>query len=114
MREILFYKTENGKNPVENFLSSLSSKQAQKVTWVLKLVEDLERVPTKYFKKLVGTKNIWEVRVRLGSDIIRLLGFMYINRFVVLTNGFVKKSQKTPVKEIKIAENRMSNFLERK
>ena len=93
-------------------MDSLSSKHAQKVTWVLRLFEELEKIPNRYFKKLVGTKDIWEVRVRIGNDIIRILGFLHSGKFVVLTNGFVKKSQKTPKQEIKIAENRMKDFLE--
>jgi len=41
MREIIFYRTSSGKCPVEEFLDSLSAKQAQKVTWVIALVESL-------------------------------------------------------------------------
>ena len=42
MREILFYETASGQKPIDNFLDQLSSKQAQKVTWVLKLIEELD------------------------------------------------------------------------
>ena len=52
MREIIFYETESGKSPVEEFLESLSPKEAQKVTWVLRLIEELPTIPKKYFKKL--------------------------------------------------------------
>jgi hypothetical protein len=58
MRKIVFYETSSGKCPVEDFLDTLSSQQAQKVTWVLKLVEELPSVPTKYFKKLMNTNGI--------------------------------------------------------
>ncbi len=75
MREINFYKTANDKCPVEKFLESLSAKQSQKVTWVLRLIEDLPVVPSKYFKKLVNTDEIWEIRIKSGKDIFRLLGF---------------------------------------
>ena len=51
MRKILFYETKSGQKPIEDFLDQLPAKTAQKVTWVLKLIEDLERVPSKYFKK---------------------------------------------------------------
>jgi hypothetical protein len=50
MKEIIFYKLSSGKSPIEDFLDSLSSKEAQKVTWVLSLVEELEKVSTKYYK----------------------------------------------------------------
>lgn len=52
MREIIFYKTKSGSSPIEEFLDSLNSKQAQKVVWVMKIVEELETVPTTYYKKL--------------------------------------------------------------
>ncbi len=69
MREIIFYETSSGQKPIEEFIDQLAAKQAQKVAWVLKLVEDLDRVPTQYFKKLVNTDELWEVRVRAGSNI---------------------------------------------
>lgn len=50
MREIIFYRTASGKCPVEEFLDSLPAKEAQKVTWVLRLIEELPRIPKQYFK----------------------------------------------------------------
>jgi phage-related protein len=114
MRKIIFYTTQSGKCPIADFLDSLNAKQAKKVTWVLNLIENKHRVPIEYFKKLTGTSGIWETRVQSGSDIFRLLGFIDLGMLVVLTNGFVKKSQKTPKKEIEIAENRKSDYLRRK
>jgi hypothetical protein len=49
MKTIIFYKTISGKCPVEEFLDSLTSKQAQKTAWVLSIVEELSSVPVKYF-----------------------------------------------------------------
>ncbi len=76
------------------------------MTWVLKLIEELEIVPTTYFKKLKGTDDIWEVRIQSGRHIYRILGFLDGDQFVVLNHAFQKKSQKTPLKEIKLAEQR--------
>lgn len=114
MREIEFYKLSSGKCPVEEFLDSLSGKQAQKVAWVLQLIEELNLVPSKYLKPLVNTDGILEVRVRIGKNAFRLLGFKHKKTFIVLTNGFKKKSQKTPRQEIEIAEERKIDFLERR
>ncbi len=50
MKTIEFYKTTTGKCPVEEFLDKLSDTQVTKITWVLKLVQELDRVPIKYFK----------------------------------------------------------------
>lgn len=94
MRSINFYRLPNGKCPVEQFLNSLTGKHAQKVTWVLQLIESIEKVPTQYFKKLVSTDGIWEARAKVGSDDFRLLGFFDGGALVILTNGFSKKSQK--------------------
>ncbi|MDI6402439.1 type II toxin-antitoxin system RelE/ParE family toxin [Balneolaceae bacterium ANBcel3] len=105
MRQIIFYKTQSGKSPVADFLDSLNAKQAKKVTWVLHLIENSKRVPQEYFKKLSGTSDIWEVRVQSGSNIFRLLGFVDNGRFVVLTNGFQKKSQKTPKTKSRLLNN---------
>lgn len=76
MREVVFYRTDSGDCPVEEFLDSLSAKQAQKVTWVMSLIEDLEVVPVKFFKKMTGTDDLWEIRVQSGSNIYRILGFI--------------------------------------
>lgn len=114
MKEIKFYKTQTGNIPVEEFLDSLPSKYAQKVAWVLELVEKLDQVPVQYFKKLKSTNDIWEVRTRIGSNSFRLLGFIDNDEFVILTNGFSKKSQKTPKQEIELAEQRKADYLSRK
>ena len=114
MREVRFYTTESGDSPIEEFLDSLTGKQAQKVVWVLQLVEDLERVPRQYLKKMVGTDDIWEVRVQVGNNIFRLLGFFDSDQLMILTNGFAKKTQKTPRREIALAEQRKSNYLKRR
>jgi hypothetical protein len=68
-RTITFYITADGKCPVQDFLDALPGKVAQKVVWVLRLLEDLEMVPATYFKKLVGPEDIWECRIQSGSDI---------------------------------------------
>jgi len=114
VKEIKFYKTQSGKVPVKEFLDSLSSKHAQKVAWVLELVEKLDQVPIQYFKKLKNTDDIWEVRARVGSNSFRLLGFIDNEQFVILTNGFAKKTQKTPKQEIDLAEQRKADYLSRK
>ena len=114
MREIIFYRTQTNECPIEQFLDSLNSKQAQKVTWVLQLVEELELVPATYLKKLTNTDDLWEIRIQQGNNIFRLLGFFDAVNFVVLTNGFQKKTQKTPKSEILLSEQRKKDYLTRK
>ena len=114
MRRIDFYRTESGHCPVEEFLDSLSGKQAQKVAWVLRLIEQLDVVPRQYFKKLVGTTEIWEVCVRIGGNIFRLLGFFDGGTLLILASGFAKKTQKTPRQEIAVAEQRKRDYFARR
>ena len=114
MRTVNFYRTKSGKSPVEDFLDSLSGKQAQKVIWVLRLVEELDVVPRQYLKKLGNTDDIWEIRVQFGGNIFRLLGFFDGTTLMILTNGFAKKSQKTPRQEIELATRRKNEYLSRK
>jgi len=114
MRKIIFYRTVSGQNPIEDFLDHLPAKSAQKVTWVLQLVEDLEQVPSQYFKKLVSTQDLWEIRVSAGSNIFRFIGFFDGPNIVVVTHGFQKKTQKTPKRAIKIAEERKKDYFRRK
>ena len=99
---------------MEEFLDSLSGKQAQKIAWVLQLIEDMDIIPVQYFKKLVNTDDLWEVRIQAGNNIFRLLGFMDGEKWVVLNHGFQKKTQKTPKKEIQIAEVRKKDYLKRR
>ncbi len=113
-KTVVFYKAADGKCPIQDFLDSLPGKVAQKVTWVLNLLEDLDIVPSSYFKKLTGTEEIWECRITFGSNAYRIFCFFVDNSVVVLTHGFVKKSQKTPKKEIEKAETYRRNFLQRR
>jgi len=114
MRSIVFYKTISGKCPVEEHFDSLSDAQVAKITWVLKLIRETQNISTQYFKKLVNTDDIWEVRISLGKNIFRLLGFMHDQELVVLTNSFQKKTQKTPKNEIQLAEKRKKDYLSRR
>lgn len=57
--------------------------------------------------------GIFELRCKFGSDITRVLYFFYYEGEIVTTNGFVKKTQKTPKEEIKIAKDRRKDFIER-
>lgn len=114
MKQINFYRNEKGRCYVEESLDSLNGKQAQKVVWVLRLIEELDTVPSQYLRKLVNTDDIWEVRVLFSGNIFRLLGFFEESSTLILTNGFIKKSQKTPADEIKVAEQRKQDFLERR
>jgi phage-related protein len=114
MRTVNFYRFLNGNSPIEEFLDSLAGKQAQKVLWVLQLIEELDVIPRQYFKKLIDSEGIWEVRIQFGNDIFRLLGFFDGGVLLILTNGFAKKTQKTPPQEIALAVRRKEEYLARR
>ncbi len=114
MRSIQFYRTRSGHCPVEEFLDRLSDRDAQKVAWVLRLVEQLEMVPQQYLKKLVETKGLWEIRVQVGGNSYRFLGFFDGPVMLILTGGFAKKQQKTPPREIELAHQRRDDYFQRR
>ena len=111
VRNITFYRTKSGKCPVEDFLDSLTDGLAIKIAWVLKLIREFDQVPAKYFKKLVNTNDLWEVRVNVKNNTFRILGFFHGQDLIVLTNSFQKKSRKTPKNVIKLAEKRKNEYL---
>ncbi|HMW94117.1 MAG TPA: type II toxin-antitoxin system RelE/ParE family toxin [Chitinophagales bacterium] len=97
-RTITFYK-----DYFQTFFDKQNKKVKAKIVWTFDLVEDLERVPETYLKHIENTDGLYEIRVQLGSDIFRIFCFFAKGQLVVLTNGFQKKTQKTPKKEIEMA-----------
>ena len=113
-RVIEFYAKSSGKAPVKEYLNELPLKVRKKVLFVFSLIEELQIVPSKYWQKMVGTDGIWEARVEFESNIYRFLGFFHKGKLVILTNGFQKKSQKTPQNEIETAESYKEDYLRRR
>lgn len=104
-----FYEDTKGNIPVEDFLLSQSPKMRAKILGLLEILQEkgtLLREP--YSKHLQD--GIFELRVKLGSDTTRILYFFYQNGRIILTNGFVKKTQKTPKKEISLAQKRKTDY----
>ena len=94
MYEITFYDTEDGKCPVQEFMDSLAPKLLAKTLRTIDLLEtNGPRLREPYSKPLED--GIFELRTKQGSDITRVLYFFFIGQKVVLTNGSVKKTQKT-------------------
>lgn len=110
-RQIIFYKTNNDKCPVEDFLDSLDDNTVSKILAILKYVEDFDIIPEKFFKKL--TTEIYEIRIKYENNIYRILCFFHINSLVILTNGFQKKMQKTPRNEIDLALKYKNDYIRR-
>lgn len=100
---IEFYTTESGKKPVKDFIFTLNEKLQAKVLKDLDLLEvngPILRMP--YSKHIKD--GIYELRTKESSNITRILYFFYVGRKIILTNGFIKKTSKTPKNEIELAK----------
>ena len=104
-RKVIFHK-----NHFIDFYENQPDKVQDKIDFVLDLVQNIEIVPTKFLKHIVGTDGLYEIRVKVGSNIFRIFCFFDKGKLVVLINGFIKKSQKTPPKEIRLAEKLMKEY----
>lgn len=98
IRTVTFYK-----DYFVAFFVKQREKVQDKITWTLELIEHLEKIPETYLKHLENTDGLYEIRVKQGSDIFRIFCFFDKGKLIVLANGFQKKEQKTPKKEIEKA-----------
>ena len=106
IRKVIAYKDN-----FVNFYKSQNDKIQEKIDYVLDLVRFEKQVPTKFFKHLDDTNEIYEVRVITTFKSILILCFFDKGELVVLTNCFLKKTQKTPRKEIKLAERLKKEYM---
>jgi phage-related protein len=94
-RRIVFYR-----DYFETFFVQQKDKVRDKIIWVFGLIEELEQVPASMLKHVEGTDGLYEIRIQLGGEIFRIFCFFDRDDVVVIAQGFQKKSQKTPRKEI--------------
>lgn len=94
-REIEFYE-----NYFLDFYISLDKTTQEKFEYVFKVIRTVDRIPVKFLKHIEGTDGLYEIRVMVGNNIFRVFCCFAAGRIVILFNGFQKKSQKTPKKEI--------------
>ena len=85
-----------------------------KIDWIIGLVRTLRMIPEKFFKHLEGSDGLFEIRIKAGSDIFRIICFFDEGNLIILLNGFQKKSAKTPRREIEKAERLKKNYYEDK
>lgn len=112
--EIVFYKNKEGLSPVEKFLLEQNKKNRILVTKTLQGIEKLRnqayhREPlSKYLEA-----GLWELRIRAKTDILRVIYTFHKGRIIILLHVFIKKQQKTPVDELKVARIRLKEIQER-
>ncbi len=109
IRKIEFYK-----DYFMDFYSKQNSIVQEKIEYVLKLISQIERIPKKFFEHLTSTNGLYEIKVEYQSNIYRIFCFFDEGRLIVLLNGFQKKTQKTPKKEIEMAERLKKEYFNEK
>jgi phage-related protein len=104
-RTIIFYK-----DYFEQFFVKQRDKVKSKIIWTFDLIEEIEKIPETYLKHIENTEGLYEIRIQQSSDIFRIFCFFDKGKIVVLANGFQKKTQKTPKKEIEKALKIMEEY----
>ncbi|MBR4139913.1 MAG: type II toxin-antitoxin system RelE/ParE family toxin [Lachnospiraceae bacterium] len=110
--EVIFYEKQNGECPVEDFLNSLDKKMRAKLSGLLTILQEHGNLLREPYSKPLGD-GIFELRGQVGNDISRILYFFYFEGKIIVTNGFIKKTQKTPKNEIEKAKQYRKEFVER-
>ena len=111
--EIVFYKFADGTCPVKDFIRSLDVKMKAKTLKTSELLENRGTALREPYSKSLGN-GVFELRIKQGSDITRVLYFFYVGNKAVLTNGFTKKTNKTPREQIELCQKYKSDYEWRK
>ena len=109
MFEVDFYRLPNGEAPVETFLDSLDIKMRNKALYSLSILEEFGNQLKEPYSKAMGD-GIFELRVSFANDITRIFYFFCVGRRIILTNGFIKKTQKTPRNMIELAKSYKKDY----
>ena len=108
IRKILIYGDD-----FWEFYNKQSQKVKDRINWTIRLVSELDRIPEKYFKHIIGTE-LYEIRIISGNNIYRVYCFFDRGNLVVVLNAFQKKSQKTPKNQIERALKLRAEYYEDK
>ena len=109
MFEVEFYTLPNGKKPVKEFLDGLKPKMRAKALYGLSVLEEYGNALREPYSKPIGD-GLFELRIKFASDITRIFYFFIVGNKIILTNGFVKKTAKTPQGEIKRAKDYKDDY----
>ena len=110
--KIKLYKTETGKCPVNDFITTLSRKDEENITKSILHLQsvghELRRPHGAYLRD-----DIYELRITLANNNTRTLYFFCYDNYIVLTHTFIKKTQEVPDKQIEKAIKYKTDFLQR-
>ncbi len=107
-----YYRDSSSKEPAADFIDSLPVETRAKVFRIIKLLKDHGVLLKEPYTKQIKDK-LRELRIKDMQGAIRILYFTFTGRRFVLLHGFIKKTDRTPEREIVIAEKRMSDFINR-
>ena len=113
MYEIEFYDTQEGKCPVQDFLDSLEPKMLAKTLKTIDLLETNGPALREPYSASMGN-GLFELRTKQGSNLSRILYFFFAGKRAILTNGFIKKTQKTPRSDLRLAGKYKADYEQRK
>lgn len=108
-----FYEKDNGERPAEEFMRSLDKKMSARLYAIIEVLEEKGNLLREPYSKYLED-GIFEIRGKVGSDISRVLYFFYYEGKIILTNGFIKKTQKTPRSQIETAKKYRADYIKRK
>ena len=111
-RRIVYYKKQNGRDFISEFIEAQQVIAQVKIAWVFDYIQNSLVLSDSYFKKLRNSRDIWEIRIQFNKKVFRSLGFFHNENIIIVNHAFIKKTQKTPIKEIKTAQSRREDFYE--
>ena len=110
--QVEFYDTEDGRTPTQEFLDSLEPEMNTKMVGLMEILEEKGYSLREPYSAPLED-GIFELRAVQGSNISRALFFFYVEGRIVITHGFIKKTQKTPRAQIELAKKYRADFLRR-
>jgi len=104
-RQIIFHG-----HHFQEFYLSVNDNVKEKIGYVFRLIETVEKVSEKFLKHIEGTDGLFEIRIEVGSNVYRIFCCFDKGKLVALFNAFQKKTQKTPRKEIELAQRLIAEY----
>lgn len=109
MFEIRFYETEDNRKPAVDFINAMDVKMKIKTLQEIELLKEFGNQLREPYSKALRD-GLFELRVQQGNNIVRVFYFFFVGKQIILTNGFIKKTQKTPKNEIEKALGYKADF----
>ena len=113
MFEVDYYTLPNGEKPVEQFINGLNVNMRAKALGSIDILATFGNTLREPYSKSLGM-GLYELRIRYAGDITRIFYFFIINNKIILTNGFIKKTNKTPKSEIALARKYKADYERRR